>query len=106
MAELKKCPFCGGEAKFTYSVNGSHMHIHCEDTNCIGSTIMNDYETEAEAIEAWNNRATESEIRAKAIDEFAEKLKWEYENSIGISQREIDFANAVTDQVAEQLKEE
>ena len=49
---------------------------------------------------------TESEIRAKAIDEFAEKMKWEYENSIGISQREIDFANAIIDMVAKKLKEE
>ena len=43
-------------------------------------------------------------IRAKAIDEFAEEMKWEYRESIGTSEREIHFALAVIDQVAEQLK--
>lgn len=49
---------------------------------------------------------TEAEIRAKAIDEFAEKLKWEFENSIGVSKRAVYFANAVIDIVAKELKEE
>lgn len=101
MAELKKCPFCGGEAKFTYSVNGNCMHIHCEDANCIGSTIMNDYETEAEAIKAWNNRATESEIRAKAIDEAVEEMKRWICVTYGLS--DIDLKEI--DEIAEQLKE-
>jgi len=48
---------------------------------------------------------TESEIRAKAIDEFAEKLKWEFKNSLGISKRVADFTTAVINMVAEQLKE-
>ena len=46
----------------------------------------------------------EKEIRAKAIDEFAEEMKWEYRESIGTSEREIHFALAVIDQVAERLK--
>ena len=33
----------------------------------------------------------DKEIRAKAIDEFAEKIQWEYLNSCGLKQREIDF---------------
>ena len=45
----------------------------------------------------------EKEIRAKAIDEFAEEMKWEYRESIGTSEREIHFALAVIDQVAERL---
>ena len=44
------------------------------------------------------------EIRNKAIDEFAEEMKWEYRESIGTSEREIHFALAVIDQVAERLK--
>ena len=44
------------------------------------------------------------EVRAKAIDEFAEEMKWEYRESIGTSEREIHFALAVIDQVAERLK--
>jgi hypothetical protein len=46
------------------------------------------------------------EARNKTIDEFAEKMKWEYENSIGVPKREIDFAIAVVELVAEQLKKE
>ena len=47
---------------------------------------------------------TEAEIKAKAIDEFAEKLRQEYENAISIPQIEIDFANKMIDRVIEQLK--
>ena len=44
------------------------------------------------------------EIRAKAIDEFTEKIQWEYLNSCGLKQREIDFLVAVSSMVAEQMK--
>lgn len=40
----------------------------------------------------------------KAIDDFLEKIQWEYLNSCGIKQQEIDFLIAVSSQVAEQLK--
>lgn len=40
----------------------------------------------------------------KGIDEFANKMKWEYDNSTGVPKKEIDFAKAVIDMVAEQLK--
>lgn len=42
--------------------------------------------------------------RNKAIDEFAKEMKWEYRESIGTSEREIHFALAVIDQVADRLK--
>lgn len=44
------------------------------------------------------------QIRNKAIDEFVEKIQWEYLNSCGLKQREIDFLVAVSSVVAEQLK--
>lgn len=40
----------------------------------------------------------------KALDDFVEKIQWEYLNSCGIKQREIEFLIAVSNQVAEQLK--
>lgn len=46
----------------------------------------------------------EQEIRNKAIDDFLEKIQWEYLNSCGIEQKEIEFLIAVSSQVAEQLK--
>ena len=46
----------------------------------------------------------EQEIRCKAIDDFLEKIQWEYLNSCGIEQKEIEFLIAVSSQVAENLK--
>ena len=69
MAELKKCPFCGGEAEL--HIGYVSYSVICE--NCNIEVFCR--RTKEETIEAWNKRATESEIRAKAIDEFAEKLK-------------------------------
>lgn len=40
----------------------------------------------------------------KAIDDFLEKIQWEYLNGCGIEQKEIEFLIAVSNQVAEQLK--
>ena len=40
----------------------------------------------------------------KAIDDFLEKIQWEYLNSCGIEQKEIEFLIAVSSQVAENLK--
>ena len=41
---------------------------------------------------------------SKAIDDFLKKIQWEYLNSCGIEQKEIEFLIAVSSQVAEQLK--
>ena len=46
----------------------------------------------------------EKQIRETAIDDFLEKIQWEYLNSCGIKQREIEFLISVSSQVAEQLK--
>ena len=84
MAELKKlreCPFCGGEAKIDWyedDSNKTHWFIYCCDCSC--ELSFNTETSKEEAIETWNSRATEAEIRAKAIDEFAEKaIKIVYE---------------------------
>ena len=46
----------------------------------------------------------DAEIRAKAIDEFANKMKWEYENSTGVPKKEIEFAKAIISMVTERMK--
>lgn len=56
MDELKPCPFCGGEAEMltAESMNGGYLFgIMCNDCRSRGDV----YDTEAEAIEAWNTRA-------------------------------------------------
>lgn len=54
MDKLKPCPFCGGEAETELCGKGiySYWSVWC---NC--GVLLQDYKTEAEAIEAWNTRA-------------------------------------------------
>lgn len=55
MAELKPCPFCGGEAVMTYSKKG--FQVFCDNDDCILNLLeMIDKTTEHEATEAWNKR--------------------------------------------------
>ena len=56
MSELLPCPFCGGEAEMltAESMNGGYLFgIMCNDCRSRGDV----YDTEAEAVEAWNTRA-------------------------------------------------
>lgn len=57
MEGLKKCPFCGGEAKLhtTKGFHGEIVSAFVGCNNCESST--RNYSTEAGTIEAWNNRA-------------------------------------------------
>ena len=62
MNELKKCPFCGGEALMQHKrVNGdprfTHSWVVC--TVCYSQTTQ--FLSEKQAIEAWNRRADNDE---------------------------------------------
>lgn len=46
------------------------------------------------------------EMYCKGIDDFLEKIQWEYLNGCEIEQSEIEFLIYVSSQVAEQLKEQ
>ena len=81
MSELKKCPFCGGEAKL---VGDKYHWVFCE--GCQGGSHA--FETVEEAIKAWNTR--------KPVDDVVEALKerkvensrrlWQPTWNIGIDQ--------------------
>jgi Lar family restriction alleviation protein len=56
MEELKKCPFCGGEAILYKSFDYvNKCRVEC--TNC--NICTQNYDTKGEAIEAWNRRVKE-----------------------------------------------
>ena len=65
MAELKPCPFCGGEAVMEHYIGGGYL-AHCSE--CDGM-IENWFEREAEAAEAWNRRAPSKEAKPKTLTE-------------------------------------
>ena len=67
MNDLKKCPFCGGEA--TIQPEGDYHEIHCVDCG-----IELDRHTYEEAVTAWNTRAkTEAEKKIEAVRNECEK---------------------------------
>lgn len=63
MAELKPCPFCGGEAIINKKRDaiGSYYSVACKETNlCSGHFIRTKhYNQKSDAIDAWNTRANE-----------------------------------------------
>jgi hypothetical protein len=60
MTELRKCPFCGGEAKIGRIFG--HESVYC--TKCDACILPSPYDTEDElnkSIEAWNKRVPQEE---------------------------------------------
>ena len=105
--ELKPCPFCGGEVQYEEFDDGFFAwgRVKCQ------CGVMLTTPTVA-TIKAWNNRVTEADIRAKAIEEFAHELKEKCNNVFPLdfhSSTQYFTLNGVrklVDVVAEQLKGE
>ncbi len=61
--KLRECPFCGGDSSTRmFTLNSKKYFIHCDTCRTDGG----EYETEQEAKEAWNRRASsaiEQELR-------------------------------------------
>lgn len=57
MTKLKRCPFCGGEAKLYEPIEGFHMWVVACNKCACGTNYDND--TKEEAIKAWNTRTPE-----------------------------------------------
>lgn len=75
MSELLPCPFCGGEAEIltAESMRGGYLFgIMCNDCCSRGDV----YETEAEAIEAWNTRAAYHGYEQAAIEAWKSIKTW------------------------------
>lgn len=57
--DLKPCPFCGRIGKI-HSFNDSQYRVECTNSFCQASYMIGmDFDTEDEAIEAWNRRITD-----------------------------------------------
>lgn len=63
MIELKRCPFCGGEAKLTKlkPFNEYEFFVECMNVSCAVIPVTWHYKTEIEAVNAWNYRVDEEE---------------------------------------------
>ena len=57
--QLKPCPFCGSKAEIEHKRNLLTWIVQCSNQSCPASYMIGaDYETEEQAIDAWNRRAT------------------------------------------------
>lgn len=67
MTELRKCPFCGGEAEIStyYFIE---WYIGCGECSC----DLGVFDTKEEAIEAWNKRVPQRTATMKVYDSFGE----------------------------------
>ena len=75
MSDLLFCPFCGGEAEMltAESMYGGYLFgIMCNDCRSRGDV----YDTEAEAIAAWNSRADYHGYEQAAIEAWESIKAW------------------------------
>ena len=60
------CPFCNGAAHSGYAkFNDDAGWCGCESVDCPGWGACAQHQTEADAVAAWNRRATEADLRAE-----------------------------------------
>ena len=60
MERLKPCPFCGGKARMVESVLPG-FYVACSNVFKCGGR-QEQFDTEAEAIEAWNRRNEDGKV--------------------------------------------
>lgn len=80
MDDLKKCPFCGGEARYTYEM--PYNYIVCMKCYAASPMINNAYKQrdgKEEAIKAWNRRADDGWIRVEDRLPNVDKTQSQYE---------------------------
>lgn len=59
--KLKRCPFCGGEAKIKYCNYGSTVYIECDicGSRTADEDVSTEYCARDEVIKVWNRRVEE-----------------------------------------------
>ena len=58
---LKPCQFCGAEGDITYNYY-KKFDPYCTNDDCFLNKLEYWFETEQEAIEAWNRRTNDEQI--------------------------------------------
>lgn len=86
MADLKPCPFCGGEATIYKKLYKGQFYLGamCKNT-AFCCTLAPVYIDDNEAIEAWNTRKPEETVVAKLKELEKEKLEmyeWEGQTAV------------------------
>lgn len=66
MDELQPCPFCGAEGDINYNYD-KKFAPYCINNDCFLNELDYGFETEQEAIDAWNKRANVSKINERGI---------------------------------------
>lgn len=66
MDKLKPCPFCGAEGDINYNYD-KKFAPYCINNDCFLNELDHGFETEQEAIKAWNRRMNESKINEQSI---------------------------------------
>lgn len=62
MEKLKPCPFCGCPGVINYKNNLRTWIVECVNSSCPASYMLGmDFDTEEEAINAWNRRKGEAD---------------------------------------------
>lgn len=71
MSELKRCPFCGGEARLQHRQRKRGYYVICKECGCRTPLFQYQYDSleklREQAIEAWNTR--------KPMDDIVERLE-------------------------------
>ena len=81
MADLKPCPFCGGEAETENRHNRytDWWEVKCTDCN---ASLNERYEYEFEAVDAWNTRKPMEAVVAKLEKKSKEYTKKAEEHEV------------------------
>ena len=92
MSELKRCPFCGGEAKIDKTIANT---VSVECTVCHASSRMilcTEGDIEQKAIEAWNTRKPMQNI-VERLEEYEDEAK-----QLGVSGMLADMLEVVKEE--------
>lgn len=68
--QLKPCPFCGAPGSLYPESTGSYAQVMCSECPC---EISLGPSSEADAIAAWNRRATEPSRRQELVEDLLGK---------------------------------